>query len=303
MAPKPTTQQINVEPPKGWDVQSVYGTLKDARGHRLVRLEDVHAWLMTSKELASANAAARIFSAFISDTGSSVGLVHGAAAVRKTLCFLDPSENAAAYDDYSGREFIKKLAALFPYVPHAHFERGTVEALIYSVGIVAGYLWAPAMRDNREVDLNASLESYGADGAFPSCSTCRDVLGRFAVSLNVAHALWGWGNSAEVVQLHVVGNSAGAPGANAGPSASASEAVSDVRKRVPKTSWTPEQEQQLSQDFKDAIGKQATAKYAAVAKLWGIGEGSVKKQLAAIKKRNESVGALGSMATNLVGTK
>lgn len=203
-APKTTQQQAKIEAPEGWNVQSAYGTLKDVRGARLVRLEDIHAWLMTNKELSSTNAAAWIFSAFTFDAGSPIGLLHGAAAVRTTLRILHPAESAAEYSDYLGSLYFNELTTLFPYVPHHQFDRDTPEALLYAMGNVAGYVWAPAMQDGPEVDLNECLDSYTAEGDFPSADVCRNRLGRLAVTFQAAHQLWGWGAVADVVTLQAV---------------------------------------------------------------------------------------------------
>jgi len=53
-----TTKKPTIKPMEGWTLQTPYGTLKTSRGVDLVRLEDVHAWLMQEKGIPSASAAA-----------------------------------------------------------------------------------------------------------------------------------------------------------------------------------------------------------------------------------------------------
>ena len=238
MQSKKTNQQDKIEPPEGWIIQSVYGTLKDARGNCLVRLEDVHAWLMTNKEQSSASAATWIFSAFNSDAGSPLGMLHGAAAVRTTLRILHPAENAAEYGDYSGRLFFKELDAHFPYLPHHRLDRDSEGALIYAMGIAAGHLWAPALRDCNEADLNELLGGYGPEGDFPSCAICRNLLGRLAVSFQAAHTLWDWGSVANVVQLQSVDVPIEKEPTNF-------TQLGRFRKDHPGSEWTPNQKEVL----------------------------------------------------------
>lgn len=47
-----------IVPPASWNMRSPYGLLKTRTGVLLVRLEDVHAWLMQEKSLPSMSATA-----------------------------------------------------------------------------------------------------------------------------------------------------------------------------------------------------------------------------------------------------
>lgn len=182
-----------VTPPEGWCDQSPFGVLKTACGERLARLEDVHAWLMRRDGMPSASAVARVFGVFVSDANSEIGMKHGAAKVRASLYLTDLSGYAESVRGFAGRFFLREMANLVPYVPHHHFDRGTVAALMYSLGLMAGEVWAP---HEVEIDLNDRLDGYCAEGYFPTVAKAREVLGRFAVPFAMAHELWGWGTVA-----------------------------------------------------------------------------------------------------------
>jgi hypothetical protein len=211
MAIKPTTPKSKMEPPSTWSVKTEYGLAKTAAGVPLVRLEDVYAWLMESKDIPSSSASTRVFSVFVSDAASELGVLHSAAKVRSALHILDPVEHASGYGVLSGRLFFAEASEAFPYVPHHHFDIGTEEALLYSMGLAAAYVWLSTSSDGIQGDLNRQLDGYCPVGEFQSHAVCKGFLGRLAVSLDIAHALWGWGTVAEVVQLQSVKNPITAP--------------------------------------------------------------------------------------------
>ena len=188
---KPAPGEIIHE--EGWALHSSFGVLKTNTGTKLARLEDVHAWLMRAKGIPSASAAARVFSVFTSDAGSALGLKHGAARVRSFLHVTDLSEYPDSVQSFAGRQFMDEAAEWMPYVPHHHFEKGTKEAVIYALGVLAGEVWAPHSGD---MDLNDRLDGYCPEGYFPSAERSRAMLGRLAVPFAMAHALWGWGTVA-----------------------------------------------------------------------------------------------------------
>lgn len=179
-----------ITPPEGWRVQSPLGVLKTDRGRPLVRLEDVHAWMMQRDGIPSASAVARVFGVFASDANSAVGMEHGAAKVREFLHLTDLSGYAEPVSGFVGRLFLREVAELVPCVTHSHFERGTPEALMYSLGLMAGEVWAPHAID---IDLNDRLEGYFPYGEFPTVAKAREILGRLAVPFAAAYELWGWG--------------------------------------------------------------------------------------------------------------
>lgn len=180
-------------PVEGWTLHSHFGVLKTNTGVSLARLEDVHAWLMRSEGIPSASAAARVFSVFTSDAGSALGLTHGAARVRSFLHVTDLSEYPDSGQSFAGRQFMDEAAQWMPYVPHHHFEKGTKEALIYALGVLAGEVWAPHSGD---MDLNDRLDGYCPEGYFPSAERSRAIVGRLAIPFALAHELWGWGTVA-----------------------------------------------------------------------------------------------------------
>ncbi|MDP4075221.1 hypothetical protein QYL93_12410 [Acidovorax sp. A1169] len=192
---KPRPRPPEVVPPEGfeWHVQSPYGTLKKDGGGKLVRLEDMHAWLMRRDGIPSASAVARVFGVFAADTNSKLGMEKGAAEVRKHLYLLDLSGYAQPIAGFTGKYFLGEVEELIPYVPDSHFERGTKELLFYTLGLMAGEVWAPHAC---EIDLNHRLDGYCPQGDFPSVEKSKEILGRFAVPFIAAHALWDWGTVA-----------------------------------------------------------------------------------------------------------
>lgn len=187
-----TNASETINPPEGWSVQSPFGVLKTDRGALLVRLEDVHAWLMKRDGMPSASAVARVFGVFVSDANSALGMEHGIERVRACLHLTDLSGYAEPVHGFAGLQYLREIADLAPYVPHHHFDRRTPEALMYSLGLMAGEVWAP---HDLEIDLNDRLEGYTAEGYFPTVAKAREILGRFAVPFAAAHALWGWGSA------------------------------------------------------------------------------------------------------------
>lgn len=189
---KVQTGALQVTPPEGWAVHSSFGVLKTSRGQCLVRLEDVHAFLMQRDGIPSASAAAEVFSAFISDAGSALGMQHGAAKVRACLHITDQATYSESVDSFVGRLFMARVAEQVPYLPHHRFDRGTVKAVIYAIGVIAGEVWAPHAKD---VELADRLDGYCPEGSLPSVATVREIAGRFAVPFSVANELWGWGHA------------------------------------------------------------------------------------------------------------
>lgn len=190
-----TTKKLTIEPLEGWTLQTPYGTLKNSRGEPLVRLEDVHAWLMQKNGIPSVSAAVKVFAVFTSDNGSELSFKHGSAKVRSQLYITDLAEYADPIDGFSGSRYLEKVTDQIPYVSY-EYDRGTVEAVIYALGIAAGEVWAP---HKQNTDLNDRLDGYCAEGYFPSIERCIEILGHFAVPIALAHALWGWGRVVEVV--------------------------------------------------------------------------------------------------------
>jgi hypothetical protein len=271
-APASATAQTNaatsppaaVQPPDSWKVQSNYGTLRTQRGDDLVRLEDVHAWLMQKKGLPSASAAAGVFSAFISDAGSELGMKHGAAAVRAHLYLADLSDYPFSIGEFSGRLEMEKAAQYMPYVPHHRLDKGTPEALFYALGVLAGEVWAP---HNMDVDLNERLDGYCAEGDFPTVEQGRVIVGRFCVPFRLAHALWDWG---------------------------ALEGAADVAAPIVSSEWTG----------KRLMAEQAKLKMAGVqsftkelANQSGLSEREVRRLIALHKTEKSS--AMGSMVASI----
>lgn len=191
--PNKPTSPTKVEPEDGWKLQSPYGTLLDVELRPLERLEAVHALLMEREGLTSNDAAVRVFSPFVSDTNSEIGVQFGADKLRRYLMVCDRSDRAYSLfpvSRYSNRAWLDRIAEQLPYVPHHRFDNGTPEALLYALAQVAGEVWAPGSGD---FDLNDRLCQSFADGYFPSVDKAREILGPIAVRHDLAHKLWGWG--------------------------------------------------------------------------------------------------------------
>lgn len=244
------TKKPTIKPLDGWTPQTPYGTLKTSRGIDLVRLEDVHAWLMHNRGEPSAAVAPVVFGAFISDGNSELGAKHGAAKVRSHLYITDLSGYAEPIGSFVGSKYLEKAVDQLPHIPHHHFDEGTVEGAIYSLGIVAGEAWAPHVLNT---DLNDRLDGYCANGYFPSVAKCREILGHFAVPIRLAHALWGWGEVAgdgsatAVVQLRSVSSDDVEP-------SNWAELVA-FRKKHLQAPWTVAQKKVLSTEFQNRAKK------------------------------------------------
>lgn len=263
-----------IAPPEGWRVQSPLGVLKTNTGRLLVRLEDVHAWIMQRHVLPSASAVARVFGAFASDANSAVGMEHGAAKVREFLHLTDLSGYAEPVSEFAGRHFLREVAELLPHVPHHHFDRGTPEALMYSLGLMAGEVWAPHAVD---IDLNERLDGYCPNGEFPAVAKAREILGRLAVPFAAAHALWGWGS---VVTVDTDASSIAAASAELGAN-DVNDAETLVRYRQQfkgvahqkRPQWTCEHRSYLDEAVRTYGGA------AELAKLLGVTAEAVRGQL------------------------
>lgn len=260
-----------ITPPEGWRVQSPLGVLKTDRGRPLVRLEDVHGWMMQRDGIPSASAVARVFGVFASDANSAVGMEHGAAKVREFLHLTDLSGYAEPVSGFVGRLFLREVAELVPCVTHSHFERGTPEALMYSLGLMAGEVWAPHAID---IDLNDRLEGYFPYGEFPTVAKAREILGRLAVPFEAAHELWGWGS------VDTAASAIAAASAVLGPD-DVNDAETLVRYRQQfngvahqkRPQWTPGQREHLDA----AITAHGGA--AELAAVWGVTAEAVRGQL------------------------
>lgn len=205
------TKPLSVAPVDGWDVQSPYGALKTCAGVLLVRLEDVHLWVMQRDDIPSASAAARVFGVFVSDASSELGMKHGAAKLRSNLYITDLSDYADSLGGWTGRSYLEMVAEQVPYVFHHRLDKGTPEALFYALGLLAGEVWAP---QSRSVGFDDRMEGYSADGYFPAFEKSREILGHFAVPIGLAHEIWGWGTVLKVgnvAPLHAVPEADGKP--------------------------------------------------------------------------------------------
>lgn len=157
MKPTKHTSPPKVTPEAGWELHSPYGALKDLEGRLLERLEAIHALLMKRDGLTSMDAAARVFGPFVADANSEPGMKYGADKLRQMLRVCDLADKASSLfpaTKYVDRSHLEQLAELVPYVPHHHFDRGSPEALLYSLGQMAGEVWAPHSGD---FDLNDRL--------------------------------------------------------------------------------------------------------------------------------------------------
>lgn len=202
MKPSKPANEPKVTPPASWVERSKYGLLRDVGGNPYVCLEDVHAQLMEREGLTSLQAANRVISPFVSDAASALGMEHGAEKLRPFLGVADLADRVGGLDAYA----LKNLGRWVPYVHHHGFDKGTPQALLYALAVMAADVWAP---HSDSLDLPDRLGSaYAIDGNVPSADKAREILGSLVVRHELAHKLWGWGT---VDAAAVDANAASAP--------------------------------------------------------------------------------------------
>lgn len=193
-----------IEPLEGWTVQTSYGTLKTYADVELVRLEDVHAWLF-SNGVPATDAVRRIFSPFYMACLSAVEDGHEEALdlprrlyVLNALTFPNGLLSGA---DCSKVQAVRFFATAFPDLGHVRFADGSVGGLVYSIAEGAIRVWHGSadlgtdhLAASRDRQARALDEKYAIK--WPKDDDLRKLLGRLAVPVETAYALWGWGNVA-----------------------------------------------------------------------------------------------------------
>jgi hypothetical protein len=206
MAPKPIVQHSQIEPPEGWKQHSEehgFMGFDSTPAGRLVRLADVVAWLETEKALPRLNAVEALC------YGLTVNALVGLYEVRLGhFAVSKPVDCTYGYPTPAQVEAAEK------------HQRGKAAAMRHGGG-----MWSEpnASRPKKSQPRPAQLptepglpalvrrirESWGVTagvrtGAAVVLDTTSNDLSALAITVNIAHSLWGWGSVAEVVQLHVV---------------------------------------------------------------------------------------------------
>lgn len=237
MKPKKPASPTKLIPEAPWDVHSPYGALLDVEGNPLERLESVHALLMKRDGITSMDAAILVFGPFLADSNSELGMQHGADKLRPFLVICDKADRAFSLfpaGKYADRSQLERLAELVPYVPHANFDSGTPEALLYAIAHMAAEVWAP---HSGAFDLNDRPCAAFAEGYFPPVEKAREILGPLAVRHDLAHRLWDWG---AVGAAEVDANAASAPPAEQPGSSTSDETIAPSEAQPPAFVFTSE---------------------------------------------------------------
>jgi hypothetical protein len=198
MATKPTTQPNKIEPPEGWKLHSEHGFMRCEAGpaDRLVRIADIVLWLMETKELPCDRAVDAVCTALLGSDG------RGAQ-----LFIVNESGNA---------ELVTPLTSFF-YIPIVSFWDTQPSGGSDDLGLPGA---VKAMR----------TMWGGQAGPGKSNFLGVHVIDPLAVRFELASALWGWGNSTQVVQLKTV----------QADDAKASQPIAAQSKKVPQRELAPE---------------------------------------------------------------
>ena len=166
----------NIEPEKGWELHSKTGFMRcgPELSDRLVSLHDVTIWLMCRNELPLVAAVERICSAF-QDHG--VTGVHFSTVDAYATPIDEPSEWDKIIGLPDGEDLAKTLRAVWLMPAHQ------LERLVNTPGFKPSY--------------NAAKESPFDYSNRLGSGNC------YAITFARAHALWGWGSTAEVKKLAV----------------------------------------------------------------------------------------------------
>jgi hypothetical protein len=197
MKPTKPANAKKVTPPAGWSVVSAYGSLRTFSGVDLVRLEDVHAE-MCSGGKPPKFATWDIFNHFLTEAisgpekGSTefIPQLYAASAMSYPLALF--RDGGLARQDHA-RPYGK-----LPELGHVHYEDGTTGGVLYTLAEAALRVWVGDVdrtTDHAEVwranKTEAEDRKYGVE--WPPDEALRKLLGRLAVSHELAHQLWGWG--------------------------------------------------------------------------------------------------------------
>lgn len=205
--PKKPASPPKVKPAEGWRVDSAHGSLQTRAGVLLVRLEDVHAG-MCSAGMPPNEATRKLFGPFYNEcieltAGNSVDVpllreVHIASALERPV----PLWSDGALNKAGGAQ----LYAQLPDLGHVNFESGTLGATVDALGEAALRLWHGAADVSTDHFAARQEETDRKSDAhhriyWPSDDALRQLLGRLAVSHELAHGLWGWGTVVPAVDV------------------------------------------------------------------------------------------------------
>ncbi|WP_141211448.1 hypothetical protein [Rhodoferax sp. TH121] len=199
MKPTKPASPPTVTPPASWKVVSAYGSLQTRAGVDLVRLEEVHA-SMCEKGIPPKEATYDIFAPFYTECIAAVGGHKVDAPLIEQLhaaCALDRPITLFRDGALSRHEHARPYG-LLPELGHVRLTDGSPGGVLYTLGEAALRVWvgsADRTTDHAEVwkakRTATEEQKYGIE--WPSDDALCKVLGRIAVSHDLAHRLWGWG--------------------------------------------------------------------------------------------------------------
>ena len=266
-----------VSPPDGWVPNCKYGLQRadDSPRGLLVRLEEVAVWLAQSKP--RDDVIRELFSPLIVDDGIEARalyvlnargyaqpLIVGDAPNQKMIGFWQdlPFVDRATLPEYVARDIAEEWCDAWPGLADPRTDSDWWHELV--------------IRNNLErtrrfkQDEPALTEGAGFDTETRLAKMHR--LGKLAIRLEQANALWGYGD---------VFNSA-----------QESEAGNLPIERQKSLKWTDDRLAKLLSDFEATPGKTLMARRAVLAKTMGMSAANVKKYLAKAKCTSEARGTL-----------
>lgn len=232
-----------VEPLEGWKLHTKHGYMRRGpnAGDRLVRLHDVAAWLMSERELPLVLAVDAVCSALDANGLEGVYMLCDSEYAR---WIGEPSPLDRYFNDDTPSKQIRSVWLM------RSFE---LERLVNAPGQEPAYV----------AEEKTPFEFFGTHGG---------GAGDFAVTLDKAHELWGWGRAVALQDV-----------AEAVPTQAAPNTDKSTK---PRYNWKgdPELFTKLAMDFEAAPGATAKAKREHVGTVWRLSEVMVKKMLAEGKK-------------------
>jgi hypothetical protein len=172
MATKPPSQKPKIEPPSTWKLHSDIGYMRCGAGpdDKLVSVADVVQWLMETKELPCGRAVDMVCGAL------SKGAANGAQ-----LFLVDKGDDAKPVTQQTS----------FYFSPIVSFWDEQLSGSADYFGLPGAVKWMRACWGKVATPLDNSV--LGSE-----------LLEPLAVRFELAHDLWGWGASGEVLPLHAV---------------------------------------------------------------------------------------------------
>lgn len=186
-----------VTPPASWSVVSAYGSLQTFSGVDLVRLEDIHAE-MCARGVPPKEATQVIFGELFTDWVNRededdlglIGQLYAACAMDRPLVLFR--------DGGLTRQEHAQPFGMLPQLGHVKLQDDTPAGVVYSLYEAALRVWQGEVdRSTDHVEMRKAKKADAEDRKhgieWPSDDSLRKLVGRLAVSHELAQQLWGWG--------------------------------------------------------------------------------------------------------------